>query len=143
MDRRRVQGGWSGKLLILPGLFDGHWEELEADFHSEYQLDLCGVWRGELSLRKAAVLIRQLPPGSRLHRAHGGESAWPDDVAAIHLQGNRLVDALYAVHGASTSKRPKPVEPPEEGWQEKARENESKAQRKMENWLKRHPEVQA
>ena len=59
------------------------------------------------------------------------------------MQGNRLTDVLCAVNGVKEGKRPRPVEPPEEGWQDKAREKESKANRKMENWLKRHPEVQA
>lgn len=101
------------------------------------------MWRGRLSLRKVEVLIRQLLPGSRLHRAHGGVGAWTEEVAAIHHQGNRVVDAVYATSGVNPGKRPKPVEPPEEGWQEKAREKDAKAQRKMRNWLKRHPEVKA
>lgn len=141
MDRRRSEGGWSGKLLILPYLFDRYWEELEADFLAQYQTDLCDVWRGRLSLRKVGVLIRQLLPGSRLHRARGGVGAWPEEVAAIHDRANQIVDVICAVNDVKESKRPKPVEPPEEGWQDKAREREAKASRKMRNWLARHPEV--
>lgn len=101
------------------------------------------MWTGDLSLRKVLVLIDQLLPGSRLHRAIGGASAWPDDVAAIHARANQIIDVMCALNDLSESKRPKPVKPPEEGWQEKAREKEAKASRKMENWLRRHPEVRA
>ena len=41
----------------------------EADFHSEYQLDIYRVKRGGLSIRKAANLLWQLPPKSRLRQA--------------------------------------------------------------------------
>lgn len=127
--------------MPLLHLLNTRWEELEADFQEVYGLELSDFWMGALSARRAWVLITQLKPGSRVHRAQGGVGAWSEAEAAIHLQGNRLADVLCAVNGVKESKRPKPVEPPEEGWQDKARENESKAQRKMENWLKRHPEV--
>lgn len=115
-------------------LFDKYWEELEADFQSEYGLDLSDVWRGKMSFRRCAVLIEQLMPGSRFCRAMGGSAALSDDG---HLL--RMIEA--DIRSFASGKQQPPIELPEEGWREKSRERSSRDRRKVENWLKRHPEA--
>lgn len=51
-----------------------HGDAIEADLHRFYHLDLLDFERGDLSVRKLAVLVRQLPADSALSRAlNGGE----------------------------------------------------------------------
>lgn len=85
-------------------------------------MDLLDLWRGLLTPRRCLLLIEQLPPGSRLGRKIGGGSVWSDAVSAIHEEGYLIRAGVMAALGVSRSDIPGPVEPPEAGWQEKARE---------------------
>lgn len=52
-----------------------HAEALEADLLRHYGVDLLGWYRGELSSRRLAVLVRHLPRDSAFRLAHEGEGA--------------------------------------------------------------------
>ncbi|MFK4070335.1 hypothetical protein [Streptomyces sp. NPDC029674] len=52
-----------------------HAEALEADLLRHYGVDLLGWYRGELSSRRLAVLVRHLPGDSAFRLAHEGEVA--------------------------------------------------------------------
>lgn len=51
---------------------------LEADLQREYSVDLLDLWRGRMSMRKLAVLVRGLGPDSATVRA---ASEVPDEFA--------------------------------------------------------------
>lgn len=67
-----------------------HGDALEADFERVYRIDICDLWRGHLSPRKAAVLLMGLPPGSLVWQELGEDAAW---TAGEHLLA-ATVDAL-------------------------------------------------
>lgn len=118
--------------MALPLLLREHGEVIEADFQRYYGLDLLDLYRGRLTPRKTMALIKGLPPGSALHRAHGGDAFWSDEVAAIKQMEHRLVTALIAVNGGK--RFPKPPEPPPVGWQVEA----EKRRMRLEAKIKRH-----
>jgi hypothetical protein len=55
-----------------------HGDEIEADLAQYYNgLDLTDLYRGTLSFRRLGVLVRQLPPRSRLVTAlNDGQPGW-------------------------------------------------------------------
>lgn len=62
--------------MTLAHLLDAHPDALEADFQSEYGVALGGLWRGDLTIRRAAVLAAMLPPGSRVWVQMNHDDAW-------------------------------------------------------------------
>lgn len=108
---------------------------------SEYGVDLADLYTGRISMRRMAVLVSQLPAGSRYWQAVGGSPAFPDTVAAIHREGYLVRGAIHSLIGATVGKRvrePKPVEPPAEGWQQAALEKAEKQKRKAQRWKARN-----
>lgn len=106
-----------------------------------YGVDLLDYWRGRITPRRLAVLVAQLPPGSRLQRARGGFGAWTDEIAAIHREGFLIRGCLHSLISTMSGKKapdPKPVEPPEIGWQAKAVEQEERRRAKAARWLARN-----
>ena len=75
-----------------------------------------------MTRRRAAVLISQLPPGSRLQRARGGPGAWGDVTSAVYHAVGRAERNIMGALGVKAGKLPPPIEPPAEGWQTEARE---------------------
>lgn len=104
-------------------------------------MDLTGLFRGELSLRRVLTLIRGLQPGSALARAEGGDAAWSDVTAATLISAWQIQTAVLSAAGVKQSKLPKPPKPPEEGWMEKAEEKQRREEEKLRNWLERNPDV--
>lgn len=49
-----------------------HPEALEADIQRVYGIDLGGLWRGELSVRRLVVLVRYLPPDAAVWSEQSG-----------------------------------------------------------------------
>jgi len=94
---------------------------LEADFHRFYQLDLCDLWRGGLTPRKAAVLARNLPAGAQVWQSVGHDSAW---TLQEHLTAS-VFDALQVGNwqraGDAKASKPKPVQRPSDVLQASAR----------------------
>ena len=86
--RRRTgrRGGRAG----LHRLLSEHGEALEADLHRYYQLDLLDLFRGRLSWRKLAVLVRHLPLDSATVQAQLG-----------FLPASRTEHLLYGLLDAS------------------------------------------
>ncbi|WP_131814125.1 hypothetical protein [Mycolicibacterium fortuitum] len=71
-----------GKLIGLLRLLGEHGDAIEADLQRYYQLDLCDLYRGTLSLRRIGVLVRQLPGESALVRSIYGPGYSPVDLLA-------------------------------------------------------------
>lgn len=110
-----------------------YWPELEADFQSEYGLDLSDVWRGRLSLRRAWVLVSQLPPGSRFARELGGRGFWSPVEDAIYTTGWQVQSQLAG------KELPRP-QPPEPGWRQQQTAMLEKMERKAAALARRHRE---
>lgn len=96
-----------------------HPDELEADFAHYYpNEDFLDIYRPGvgMTLRRAAVLTINLPPGSMFWRAYGGPQAWSDEVTA--LVGVRHKLDVLAWQNANQGKtsgftpQPKIEEPP-------------------------------
>ncbi|QWW20127.1 hypothetical protein I6B53_03250 [Schaalia sp. 19OD2882] len=138
-----MPGGTRPGIPGLLSLLARRWEAIEADLLRVYGVDLLGLFRGELTLRRLAVLVRGMPPGSTTAFLEGGRAAWSNEVAAVHEEGWLLRDVVVQLLAGKGAKRPPAPEPPEPGWLDKAAAREDKQLRKLENWLARHPEVQA
>jgi hypothetical protein len=83
------------------------------------------------------VLAANLPPGCALMRAMGGPASVSDETNAVFLAANRLVSILWTGLGGNKNKVPRPLEPPEAGWQDKQAEREEHAARKAARWMSR------
>ena len=90
------------------------------------------LWRGRLSLRRAAVLTAQLPGGARVWQETGGARAWSDTVATLMVLELRLREQMWAQSedGEKGKNQPKmQPSPPFEGDEEvKASKADSKAE---------------
>lgn len=126
--------------MWLIEVVEAYWDELEADFQAYYHTDLCQIFAGGLSLRKASVLASQLPGGSRLRARLGGQGAWSDEVAAILVSGWRTQCAVIGAAGGKRANMPKPPEPPRPGWVDEAREREEKRKQKLARVIGRYLE---
>ncbi|MGW5876709.1 hypothetical protein ACWFMI_09210 [Nocardiopsis terrae] len=71
---------------------------MEADLARYYRIELADLWRGRLSLRRLAVLVRHLPPDSATAVAAGGDG-W---TLTHYLQA----DTVHATTG-----QPHPADP--------------------------------
>lgn len=100
------------------------------------------MFRGRLTLRRVGVLVKGLPPGSAVGYCEGGASALSNEASLIRDVGWRLECTILAAAGAKQSQLPTRPEPPEPGWQEKAAEQQRKAEAKARAWLARHPEIE-
>lgn len=121
--------------MELPALLEEHGEIIEADLQRYYGVDLTGLWRGELTMRRALVLIRGLPPGAGFFRRHGGDMAWSYEEWAIREEGFRILSAIVSFAGMWTKrpvKEPKMTQPPVIGWFEKRQAANEKVRRKAE-----------
>lgn len=102
---------------------------MEADLLDVYGVDLRGLYTGALTPRRCWLLIEQLPPGSRLARAMGGDGAWDTQTHAI-------VGMLTAIRSDLAGKRVEGPKPPEPGWREKQREREAAARRRARRYYR-------
>lgn len=71
---------------------------MEADLARYYRIELADHWRGRLTLRRLAVLVRHLPPECACHRVLGSDG-W---TLANYLQA----DLVHATTG-----EPHPADP--------------------------------
>jgi hypothetical protein len=88
------------------------------------------------------VLVKQLPPGARLWRAHGGPAAFSDAVTSIHYEGYRIMTGIMQALGVKKRKLPDPITAPEPGWREAAEARAERSRRKAANWLARQKTTQ-
>lgn len=106
--------GGAGKPARLVWLLRNHGEAIEADFARYYpSVDLLGVYRGELSFRRALVLVERLPYGAQTWMEMGVDAAW---TVAEHGVAN-LVDQLAWVNFQINNpehkgRKPDPVDRP-------------------------------
>lgn len=110
-------------MSLLP-LLARYWGEIEADLQRVYQTDLMGLWTGELTLRRCAVLVHGLPQGGALDKAMGGDRYWSEETAAT-------LTGLWRVESRLSDRKtaPKPPKPPEPGWREKQARQHARAER--------------
>lgn len=82
---------------------------VEADLARFYALDLAGLWRGDLSLRRLAVLVRHLPQEAAVHGVGGAGGGWSvgDYLAAdlVHAMTGHPHPADPRVRRAEEEKR--------------------------------------
>lgn len=100
------------------------------------------LFTGELTLRRVAVLVRGLPPGSATGYLEGGYSALSNEAALIRDVGWRIECAIIGAAGGRKSQMPPRPEPPEPGWQDKAAEQQRKLEAKARAWMARHSEIE-
>lgn len=91
-------------------------DELEADFQREYQIDLCDLWRGTLSPRKAAVFASQLSPGSAVWQAVHSPLAWRPEARLLHSLEHHMRINVWAKtkDGQDGRNQPEPRPVPED-----------------------------
>jgi len=89
-------------------------------------------------MRRAGVLIRNLPDGSLLRQYMGGAAAWSPVERAIYLQGNRIEGMIVMANGGKKNQVPDMVQPPEEGWVAKAQARQEAIQARAERWVAAH-----
>ncbi|MDY2669768.1 hypothetical protein [Schaalia hyovaginalis] len=123
-------------------LLHRRWEAIEADLLRVYGVDLLDLFRGRLTLRRLAVLVKGLPPGSQTGLLEGGPAALSNEASLIRDVGWRIECTILGAMGAKQSQMPPRPEPPEPGWQERAAEKQRKAEAKARAWLARHPEIE-
>lgn len=92
---------------------------MEADLARYYRIELADLWRGRLTLRRLAVLLRHLPSDSAVAVAEGGDG-W---TLAHYLQA----DTVHATTG-----RPHPADPRIRRAEEEKRARLAEAQRRAE-----------
>lgn len=85
---------------------------MEADFQRYYHLDLLGLWRGEITPRKAAVLVTHLPAGAQTWISCGYDNAW---TLTEHLTAT-VIDVLQIANwqraGDNKARKPDRVQRP-------------------------------
>ena len=97
-----------------------------GDFERYYKLDILDLYRGAMTVRKAAVLALNLPPGALTWQEVGADSAWT--VSDFLLAD--AVDTLKAANyqrGGNKGQKPDPVPRPKE-----LREQKRKREAEME-----------
>lgn len=121
-----VEGFWSSpkSITATATALEEFPDEIEADFHRYYHIDLVDFWRGGLSLRKIDVLLRNLPPESAYITAVR-DRIDPDEIEHISTnmgpwskmemllaQAIDAINYLYyqqnCIHSGKSSPRPKP-----------------------------------
>jgi hypothetical protein len=84
-----------------------HRDEVEADLQRFYGLDLAGLYRGELRLRRLSVLLRLLPMDAATVRA-----LTPADGRDWDVDTYLIADLYHALTGKPHPARPKPKKEP-------------------------------
>ncbi|WDS51650.1 tail assembly chaperone [Microbacterium phage Barnstormer] len=97
---QRAQG-ISGKLTELAAKLRRHRDAVEADLLRFYGVDLGGLYRGELSLRRVSVLIANLPPDAALNRI-----GLPPSATGWDTNSFLLADVFAALTGKAHPLRP-------------------------------------
>nr|DAI70036.1 MAG TPA: protein of unknown function (DUF5361) [Caudoviricetes sp.] len=110
---------------------------MEASFQSEYGLALGDIFCGGLSLRRAAVLARNLSPGCALYREMGGAVSVSDETQAVFALTNRVTDLLWSAFGGKRQGRPEPLRAPEFGWRDAEEARREAAEAKATRWMSR------
>lgn len=100
-------------------------DELEADFQREYRIDLCDLWRGALTPRKAAILAVHLPAGSAVWQAAQSPLAWDRQAWFLHAieYNTRLNVWAKTKDGQDGKNQPEPSPTPDELVRQQMRES--------------------
>ncbi|MBM0205035.1 hypothetical protein JNW90_19755 [Micromonospora sp. STR1s_5] len=92
-----------GGILSLARLIRDHADAVEADLQRYYRIDLADLWRGRLTLRRLATLLRYLPVGAATLDTYG------DPAAGWTRSDYLLTDVFHALTGKPHPARPAPV----------------------------------
>lgn len=120
-----------GKITGVAAILDRHGDAVEADLAASYGVNVCGLYTGELTYRRAAVLIAHLPPQSAtktivrdsltdaeqaaLSGDGEGHGAWSHSdllLATIADAVHVLVWQQSQIHGKKRARAPKPIPRP-------------------------------
>lgn len=116
--------------MRLGYLLREHAEALEADLYRVYQVDLVGMWRGEVSVRKVANLAAHLPDGSQVYVSEGSDQAWTVGEHMAALAAWQVAVGNWQ-RGGRKGKAPDPIPTPGESTR-KAAEAERNARLKQQ-----------
>lgn len=78
---------------------------MEADLHRFYGVDLADMWRGQLTPRKVAVLVENLPQGAQTWVDFGGPMAVTPEAEATYVVEHELA-TLWWLHTGKKGDRP-------------------------------------
>lgn len=82
-----------------------HGGAVEADLQRVYGLDLADMYRGDLSVRKVAVLVENLPQGAQMWVDFGGPMAVTPEAEATYVLENQLA-TMWWLHTGKKGDRP-------------------------------------
>ena len=87
-------------MIRLLRLLRDHPDAVEADLSTYHRIELVDLWRGRLTFRRLAVLLRFLPPDSATETALRGGPAWTiaHDIADLHRQEALIVGRVSSEH---------------------------------------------
>lgn len=91
-----------------------------------------------MTARRLSVLINQLPPGSRLGAAIGGDAAWTVQQHTDNANAHQIVSAVLLAGGAKRHQLPDAPKPPEVGWQQKEAARAAREYARAERAVERH-----
>ncbi|TDC02597.1 hypothetical protein E1091_00355 [Micromonospora fluostatini] len=91
-----------GGIVSLARLIRRHADAVEADLQRYYRIDLADLWRGRLTLRRLATLLRYLPAEAATLGTYG------DPAAGWTRTHYLLTDVFHAVTGKPHPARPAP-----------------------------------
>jgi len=123
-------------------LLRDHPVALEADFAQYYPRDadqLPERFTGRLTVRRAAVLASQLPPGARVWREMGVDGGWTSTEHLLAVAIDTLAWANWQRGGDEHARKPKSI--PRPGDARRERERIEKQRMRGRRFLARHPEL--
>lgn len=82
-----------------------HGKAVEADLGRYYHVDLADMWRGEISIRKIAVYVENMPQGAQMWVDFGGPMAITPEAEAIYVVEHELA-TLWWLHTGKKGERP-------------------------------------
>ena len=105
-------GPVSGGIAGLHRLLAEHGEAIEADLARFYHRDLAELFTGDLTWRKLAVLVGNLPASSALARALARDEApWLDPAATLLAAAVEELRMANWQRGGGKGPRPTPIRP--------------------------------
>jgi hypothetical protein len=114
-------------------------DDLEADFQHHYGLDLGGLWRGEMTPRRVAVLASRLPDGANIWAAIGSPKEWDTATYFLHsIELSGRTNVWAKTKDAEKGKnQPKSLPTPASEASQQRKHDPSAIQRQAEQFLAR------
>jgi hypothetical protein len=154
------------EVTLIEGYLDRYGDDIEADFQRYYRVDVRDLWRGDLTHRRALVLLRKLPAESatmttmrdaltpeQIEAAAGADDGdtrygqWSHEsmlMARVVDEVAMLRYVLLAVNTSADSKRPPLPDPvPRPGVRRRNRGPAPRAVAYLQQLIARHEEAVA